>query len=129
MNIRLLRRQVIFLSIISSVLFCSCSKYITETGKASYYGKNDGYNGRKTADGEVFNSKDFTAAHKTLPFNSIVYVKNLSNGKTVQVRINDRGPYAKGRVIDLSFAAAQKIGLVNEGVTEVELKYKRRRHG
>jgi rare lipoprotein A len=114
--------------IISVVVFSSCSKYVTETGKASFYGKGDNYNGRKTADGEVFNTNAYTAAHKTLPFNTVVIVKNLKNGKTTKVRINDRGPYAKGRIIDLSYVAAQQIGMVADGVAEVQIKYKRHRH-
>ncbi|HMG82830.1 MAG TPA: septal ring lytic transglycosylase RlpA family protein [Ferruginibacter sp.] len=110
-----------------ALLFSSCSKYVTETGKASFYGKGDGYDGRKTADGETFNTNGYTAAHKTLPFNTEVEVKNLKTGKTVKVRINDRGPYAKGRIIDLSYAAAKQLGIIQDGVGEVQLRYKRHR--
>jgi len=105
--------------------FSSCGKFITETGKASYYG-ND-FNGKKTANGQTFNKNSLTAAHKTLPFGTVVKVTNLSNGKTVTVTINDRGPYAKGRIIDLSEKAAASIDMVNQGVAQVQLKYKRKK--
>jgi rare lipoprotein A len=87
-------------------------------GKASYYyGK---WIGRKTANGEIYHRHDVTAAHKTLPFNSKVRVTNLHNGKSVVVRINNRGPYVKGRIIDLSLAAAQQIGMTKAGVVPVK---------
>lgn len=90
------------------------------TGKASWYG---GYfHGRKTANGEIYNMYSLTAAHKSLPFGSVVKVTNLQNQKTVFVRINDRGPYIQGRHIDLSLAAAQKLGMVGSGVVPVKLE-------
>jgi len=90
-------------------------------GLASYYAEP--YNGRKTANGETFDSYNaMTAAHKTLPFNTVVRVKNMNNGEEVDVRINDRGPFVKGRVIDLSMAAAKEIDLVRPGVAPVKLK-------
>lgn len=90
------------------------------TGKASWYG---GYfHGRKTANGEVYNMYSLTAAHKSLPFGSVVKVTNLENQRTVFVRINDRGPYIQGRHIDLSLAAAQKLGMVGSGVVPVKLE-------
>jgi rare lipoprotein A len=90
-------------------------------GVASYYAEP--YNGRRTANGEIFDSYNaMTAAHKTLPFNTVVRVKNLNNGEEVDVRINDRGPFVKGRVIDLSLAAAKEIDLVRAGVAPVKLK-------
>lgn len=86
-------------------------------GKASfYYGK---WIGRKTANGEIYRRQDVTAAHKTLPFNTKVRVTNLRNGKSVVVRINNRGPYIKGRILDLSLAAAQQIGMTKAGVVPV----------
>ncbi len=93
-------------------------KYI-ESGIASWYGPN--FQGNKTANGETFNTYDLTAAHKTLPFNSIVRVVNESNGKSVIVRINDRGPFIKNRIIDLSKAAAEKIDLIEEGSSKVDI--------
>jgi len=90
-------------------------------GIASYYAEP--YNGRRTANGEIFDSYNaMTAAHKTLPFNTVVRVKNLNNGEEVDVRINDRGPFVKGRVIDLSQLAAKQIDLVRAGVAPVKLK-------
>ncbi len=90
-------------------------------GIASYYAEP--YNGRKTASGEIFDTYNaMTAAHKTLPFDTVVRVHNLANGEDVDVRINDRGPFVKGRVIDLSLAAAKEIDLVRAGIAPVQLK-------
>lgn len=90
------------------------------TGNASWYGP--GFDGKTTASGEIFNQNLFTAAHRTLPFGTIVRVKCLKNGHTVDVRINDRGPFSKGRIIDLSKAAAAQIGLVERGIGPVEVR-------
>lgn len=92
----------------------------TQSGLASYYGKK--FHGQKTASGEVFDMHSFTAAHKKLPFNSLVKVTNLRNQKTVTVRINDRGPYSKNRIIDLSRAAAEKIGMLQRGLDKVKIE-------
>jgi len=92
-----------------------------EEGVASWYGAR--HHGRKTANGERFDAHEaMTAAHKTLPFNVCAEVENLRTGKSVVVRINDRGPFARGRVIDLSKAAASEIGLVRSGVTKVRVE-------
>lgn len=91
----------------------------TETGLASWYGQE--YAGRSTANGEIFDPLLLTAAHRTLPFGTVVRVRNPKNGSTVDVRINDRGPFIGERMIDLSYGAAQKIGLVEPGVAVVEL--------
>lgn len=88
-----------------------------QSGRASWYGP--GFHGRKTASGETFNANALTAAHRTLPFGTRVRVMNKSTGRSVVVRINDRGPYAHGRVIDLSRASAQAIGI--SGIGSVEL--------
>ncbi len=93
-------------------------------GKASYYYGR--WIGRKTANGEIYRAADVTAAHKTLPFNSMVRVTNLKNGKSVIVRINNRGPYIKGRIIDLSLVAAQKIEMTKAGVVPVKVEVLRR---
>ncbi|GMN14365.1 septal ring lytic transglycosylase RlpA family protein [Altererythrobacter sp. MTPC7] len=90
------------------------------TGIASYYGHR--FHGRRTANGERFNMNAMTAAHKRLPFGSKVRVTNTGNGRSVIVRINDRGPFTPGRTIDLSRAAAQEIGLVQRGHGKVELE-------
>jgi rare lipoprotein A len=92
---------------------------VFETGTASWYGPN--FHGKSTASGEIYNQNELTAAHKTLPFNTIVRVTNLDNGKVVNVRINDRGPYAHNRVIDLSYAAARRIDMVNAGLARVRI--------
>ena len=92
-----------------------------ERGQAGWYG--DRYHGRKTASGERFDQNALTAAHRTLPFGTMVEVKNLDNGRTVTVRINDRGPFGrKTRIIDLSRAAAGEIDMVHAGVAQVELR-------
>lgn len=91
-----------------------------ETGTASFYA--DEFDEKKTADGEVYDMNDLTAAHPSLPFNTLVKVTNLSNSKSVEVRINDRMPQFKGRIIDLSLAAAKKIEMINAGIQEVKLE-------
>jgi peptidoglycan lytic transglycosylase len=90
-----------------------------QRGLASYYGK--GFQNKKTASGERFNLHSMTAAHKSLPFGTNVVVKNVRNGKTIKVRINDRGPFVKGRIIDLSRAAFSQIASLDEGVARVEI--------
>ncbi|SEA74961.1 septal ring lytic transglycosylase RlpA family protein [Variovorax sp. YR216] len=95
------------------------NREIFERGGASWYGIQ--FHQRKTASGERFDMTALTAAHKTLPFNTRVCVRSLVNGREVLVRINDRGPYAAGRIIDLSRAAAEAIGLVGLGIKQVAL--------
>ena len=90
---------------------------VIERGMASWYGEK--FHGRRTASGETFNTNELTAAHKTLPFGTLVRVRHATNGKEVTVRINDRGPFTRGRVIDLSRAAAAAIGLLQSGVAPV----------
>ncbi|HXR96196.1 MAG TPA: septal ring lytic transglycosylase RlpA family protein [Rhizomicrobium sp.] len=94
--------------------------YFTQTGRASFYGA--AHQGRTTANGESFDLHDFTAAHRTLPFGTVVRVTNLDNGLTVKVKINDRGPHVKGRIIDLSSAAARALGMTQDGVARVKLE-------
>ena len=89
-------------------------------GPASWYGEE--FAGRTTANGEIFDPLQFTAAHRTLPFGTVVDVTNPKNSQTVRVRINDRGPYIGQRVIDLSYAAAQQIGLIEPGTGEVDIR-------
>lgn len=91
------------------------------TGTSSWYG--DDFHGRKTANGEVFDKYALTAAHPTLPLPSYAYVTNLANGRTVLVRINDRGPYSGGRVIDLSHTVARHLGFEDIGLTRVRVRY------
>ena len=103
---------------------CCCTTHgrysRVQHGYASYYGPN--FNGRRTASGEIFNMYKYTAAHRYYPFGTIVEVTNLENGRKVIVRINDRGPYKKGRIIDLSYAAAKKLGMIGKGVVKVKLR-------
>lgn len=90
-----------------------------ERGRASWYGKK--FHGRKTSNGETYNMYAMTAAHKTLPMNTMLLVRNLENGRETVVRVNDRGPFIRGRIIDLSYTAAGKIDLVRQGVARVEI--------
>jgi rare lipoprotein A len=90
-----------------------------ETGVASWYGKD--FHNRKTASGEKFDMYAFTAAHRTLPMPTYVSVVNLENNKSVVVRVNDRGPFSKGRIIDLSYAAAEQLGMVASGTAQVHI--------
>jgi rare lipoprotein A (peptidoglycan hydrolase) len=95
--------------------------HYSEVGLASWYG--DGYGCRVTADGEAMDPHALTAAHRTLPLPSIVEVTNLDTGKRVRVRVNDRGPFVAGRIIDLSHAAAEKLGIYGKGTAKVRVKY------
>ena len=93
----------------------------TEEGVASWYGGRDGFEGKPTASGEIYDSSLLTAAHRELPLGTVVDVTNLNSERTVRVRINDRGPFVVGRVIDLSRAAAEKIGLIGPGTGPVRV--------
>ena len=95
-------------------------KKLIQKGVASWYG--DYFHGRVTANGETYNMYELTAAHKELEFGTIVRVTHLANGKSVDVRINDRGPFIEGRIIDLSMQAAQEIGMKEEGIADVKMK-------
>ncbi len=103
--------------LISSFIFASAYKSGVQ---ASYYA--DKYHGRKTANGEVFNMYAMTCAHKTLPFGTVLRVTNLKNNKTVDVRVNDRGPFVKNREIDVSKAAAQKLDMIKTGTATVKIE-------
>ena len=102
---------------------CSSARYRTapggQVGIASWYGAD--FHGRTTSNREIYNMYDMTAAHQTLPFGTRVLVTNLDNGRTAEVRVNDRGPFVKGRIIDLSYAAARILGLVGPGTAPVRL--------
>lgn len=92
----------------------------TQNGRVSWYGP--GFHGRRTANGEVFDTNELTMAHRTLPFGTEVRVTNLSNGRSVVLRVNDRGPYVRGRIADLSHAAATRLGFVDDGVTRARIE-------
>ncbi len=113
---------VLFLTLLAAG--CSSSRPRTsgstyERGVASWYGP--GFHGRATASGERYDMRAMTAAHQTLPFGTLVEVRNLENGAVARVRINDRGPFKKNRIIDLSHAAAEAIGMLGPGTARVEL--------
>ncbi len=124
-----LMKYIASLFLLIFLFSCSSSKKITtknyeqekfiEQGIASWYGPN--FDGKKTANGEIYDMNKLTAAHRTLPFNSLVKVVSKTNNKSVVVRINDRGPYAKNRIIDLSKKAAAKIDLITNGTAKVDL--------
>ncbi|HUX13177.1 MAG TPA: septal ring lytic transglycosylase RlpA family protein [Spirochaetia bacterium] len=110
------------LALLAAAIFVLSAAFAaaTETeGYASWYGPH--FQGKLTASGEIFDTNRFTAAHKSLPFGSIVKVTNLENNRSVVVRINDRGPYVAGRIIDLTHAAAGALGMLGDGVAKVRL--------
>ena len=92
----------------------------TVRGMASWYGKD--FHGKPTANGEIYDMYGITAAHRELPLGTVVDVTHLDNGRKIRVRINDRGPFIRGRILDLSYGAAQKLDMVNEGVARVEIR-------
>jgi rare lipoprotein A len=106
-------------SVLNSALETVQSNSLVEAGMASWYGS--AFQGRRTASGERFDMNQLTAAHKTLPLGTVVQVRNPLNGKTVDVTINDRGPFIKGRIIDLSYRAALALGIVQSGRQPVEV--------
>lgn len=123
---RVIRSWVSVFILIALLAGCSAVRNAGETnigdvqfGIASWYGKK--FHGRITTSGEKYDMYKLTAAHRTLPFGTLVRVTNVKNGKSVIVKINDRGPWILDRVIDLSYAAAEKIGMVEDGVTRVRL--------
>ena len=96
------------------------AKPVLGSGKASWYGRD--FAGKPTASGEIFDENILTAAHRTLPLGTKVKVTNIANGKSVEVKINDRGPFSGNRIIDLSRAAARELGIIDDGVAEVRLE-------
>lgn len=100
--------------------FVSVSMAQVQTGKASFYA--DKFDGHPTASGEKYRHNKLTGAHKTLPFGTVVRVTNVDNNQSVEVTINDRGPYVDGRIIDVSKSAAEQLGFVNKGLAEVKLE-------
>jgi rare lipoprotein A len=114
-----MRLIIVFFVLLFSIPICYAQKF-KSSGLASFYAKK--FHGRKTANGERFNMHSYTSAHRTLPFNSLVKVTNTKNGKSIVVRVNDRGPMRKNRIIDLSYAAAEELSLVNDGIGRVTLE-------
>ncbi len=116
-----MRKIVIAYSLLLAAMTVgSCSDQPLQEGEASWYGP--GFDGQRTSSGEIYNPGDSTAAHRTLPFDTVVRVTNLENEKEVNVRINDRGPYAEGRIIDLSRSAAEALDMMDSGVAPVRLE-------
>jgi rare lipoprotein A len=113
--------SILLLIMVFALSGCATTRGTTiDSGVASWYGPN--FHGKPTANGEVFNQNELTAAHRTLPFNTLVRVTNLDNGKVVTVRINDRGPYAHNRIIDLSYEAARQIDMIGPGTANVRVQ-------
>lgn len=111
-------KKVLLSILLSSIFLCSAAQ--TQSGKASFYA--DKFEGRSTASGEKYKHNKLTGAHKTLPFGTKVKVTNIANNQSVEVVINDRGPYVDGRIIDLSRSAAEKLGFINIGLADVKLE-------
>ena len=128
-NLTSWRKLTPFVSVLLLIILltgCGClnatapRKGRSQVGMASWYGKK--FHGRPTSSGEIFDMYKLTAAHKELPLGTRVRVTNLKNRKSVIVKVNDRGPFVKGRIIDLSYGAAKKIGMVEDGVTRVRVE-------
>ncbi|MBQ7634802.1 MAG: septal ring lytic transglycosylase RlpA family protein [Bacteroidaceae bacterium] len=115
-------RKIFFGLILCAFAFLGTSQADAQTmrGKASYYAGK--FHGRRTSSGEIFHKDSLTCAHRTLPFGTMLRVRNTSNGREVVVRVTDRGPFAAGRIVDLSLGAARQIGMVAAGVTGVEVE-------
>ena len=113
------QKAVILLATIISIAFSNLCHAQTQ-GKASFYG--NGFHGRLTSDGSRYHKDSLTCAHRTLPFGTLLKVTNQKNGKEVVVRVTDRGPFVKGRVVDLSMAAAKELGMVSMGVAPVTVQ-------
>ncbi|MEM1220624.1 MAG: septal ring lytic transglycosylase RlpA family protein, partial [Bacteroidota bacterium] len=111
-----------FAQLLATLIFVSATSvaFSQEFGLASYY--SDKFQGKPTASGVSYDKKKFTAAHKTLPFGTIIKVTRLDSGKSVTVKVNDRGPYIGGRIVDLSRAAAEKLDLITDGTTQVKVE-------
>ncbi|MBI4001922.1 MAG: septal ring lytic transglycosylase RlpA family protein [Nitrospira defluvii] len=128
------RRLLLLLLLFLTAWFSGCSGWspvrpsyppgyplgFVERGSASWYGP--GFHGNRTANGEVYDMHQLTAAHRTLPLGSVAEVRSLTTGRQVTVRINDRGPFARGRILDLSFAGAQAMGMIGRGTDDIELR-------
>ena len=117
---QLILSLILLLSTMSLSSVSMAKDIFTQQGKASWYGGK--HHGKKTASGVAYNMHSLTAAHKTLPFNSKVKVTDMNSGKCVIVRITDRGPYSGNRILDLSYAAAKDIDIINKGVAKVKLE-------
>jgi rare lipoprotein A len=125
MNVQSFKRLFLLIPLLALLAACASTKgHIypggVQVGVASWYGKD--FHGRPTASGEIYNMHAMTAAHKTLPFGTVVLVTNLENNRQVRVTINDRGPFVRGRIIDLSYAAFKRLERVEKGTARVRLE-------
>lgn len=112
--------QKILIYLVTLVAFATAELATAQhTGKASFYGNK--FHGRRTSDGSTYHKDSLTCAHKTLPFGTVLKVRNTTNGREVVVKVTDRGPYTRGRVVDLSMAAAKELKMVAQGVAKVEI--------
>lgn len=112
------RVSLLFVALFIALTSSAEQRYVAN-GKASYYA--DKFHGRLTSNGEVFNQDSLTCAHRTLPFGTYLRVTNKSNGRSVIVRVNDRGPFVDGRIVDLSKAAAEQLGMLRKGIVRVDV--------
>ena len=115
-----MNRKIKFLLLALSFIMTSTIAFGQEiqAGKASYYANK--FHGRRTSDGSIYHRDSMTCAHRTLPFGTLLKVRNVKNGKEVIVKVNDRGPFCQGRIVDLSYAAAKELGIISSGVASVE---------
>lgn len=113
-------KKFFFFIIVLLINILSFSVLAQQKGRASYYSNR--FHGRKTSSGVLYHKDSLTCAHKTYPFGTLLEVKNPKNGKTVVVEVTDRGPFSRNRIIDLSYAAAKQLGIINQGVALVELQ-------
>ncbi len=122
LNIKLMKKIRILLIVLTSFVGFTISSLCNAqtSGKASYYSNR--LHGRKMSNGERYNSKGFTCAHRTLPFGTKLKVTNTRNGRSVVVRVTDRGPFVRGRIVDLSYAAAKEIGMISSGVAYIKVE-------
>lgn len=119
-SILLLAVLAAFFAGCASERYARPSEGMVQRGIASWYGPN--FHGKKTANGEIYDMDGITAAHRELPLGTILDVKNLENGREVRVRVNDRGPYIRGRILDLSRGAARELDMLNQGLAKIELR-------
>ncbi|WP_291860319.1 septal ring lytic transglycosylase RlpA family protein [Marinilabilia sp.] len=115
-----MKKHILTLMLVFSLISGLCAQNNTTTGLASYYA--DKFEGRQTASGEIYSHSKLTAAHPSLPFGTMLKVTNLRNSKTVFVRVNDRGPFVKGRIVDLSKSAAIQLDAVKDGLIKVKIE-------
>lgn len=115
-----MKLRLFLLSLISIIIATALQAQDRNEGKASYYGNK--FHGRNTSSGIRYHRDSLTCAHRTLPFGTLLKVRNKKNGREVIVKVTDRGPFVKGRVVDLSFAAAKKIDMISAGVAHVEVE-------